>query len=155
MKTSEDMVDDLRLALLAMIEDLENCGKCFGADDKRIAFMRSALSSNELPEESRVSNAPVNTAAWLDEQVVTIFGIPHRAVFGKDGKLLAYVPGNEKGKKAHELVECVNAHDELVVAVFGALSAINTAEELEEIEEGLFSETQEKLRAILAKLEAQ
>ena len=49
-KTASDMVNDLRLALLAMIEDLENCGECFGTDDKRIEFMQSALDDNILAE---------------------------------------------------------------------------------------------------------
>jgi hypothetical protein len=62
------------------------------------------------------NTTPTHTpTAWLDEQIVKIFGIPHRAVFGKDGNLLAYVQGNNKSKKAPELVKCINAHDELMV----------------------------------------
>lgn len=50
------------------------------------------------------------------------------------------------------LVNKVDAVDELVDALFSALSAINTSEDLEEIETGLFEETKAKARAVLAKL---
>jgi hypothetical protein len=82
----------------------------------------------------------------------------HRVIMGADNFSIAQLMDRlpeENHQLAEYIVRACNSHDELMNALIRLVSAISVAEELAEIESGLFIESLDQARVAIAKARGQ